>query len=231
MTGDDRVRHCQSCQLNIYNTADMTAQEVQHLIENREGRLCIRMYRRADGTVLTKDCPVGLRAVRKRISLVATTALSAVLGLFSVSFAQKDVEPIYRENKLTIERTNSPSQFSQISGSISDPTGALIPQATAKLYKKGEKEPIVFISNDEGAYSFNELVEGVYRFEASASGFKTKVKKNLLIGKQEKVTINVYLDVFASVVIGIFAAEPSIDTTSSSITTTITRRQIEDLPH
>lgn len=203
MTGDERVRHCHSCQLNIYNTTEMTTAEVQNLIENHEGRLCIRMYRRADGTVLTKDCPVGLRAVRARLGLVAGAAISAVFGLFSVSFSQQEAKPIYRENQVTIERTASTTQYSQISGSICDPNSALIPQATVKLYRKGEKEPIVSVADDNGAYIFNELTPGVYRFEASASGFKTKVKKNIRVGKLEKISIVAYLGVYGTR-IGIF---------------------------
>ena len=58
MTGDERVRRCHACELNIYNIAEMTADEARRLIENREGRLCIRLQRRADGTVLTAEEPL-----------------------------------------------------------------------------------------------------------------------------------------------------------------------------
>ncbi len=90
MTGNERVRRCISCELNIFNTVEMTTREVERLIHTHEGRLCIRMYRRADGTVLTRDCPVGLLAVRKRVARFAGTTLATVLGLFSISFAQKE---------------------------------------------------------------------------------------------------------------------------------------------
>jgi hypothetical protein len=35
----------------------MTAAEAAALIAGREGRLCARLFRRADGTVITADCP------------------------------------------------------------------------------------------------------------------------------------------------------------------------------
>jgi hypothetical protein len=89
MSGDERVRRCHSCELNIYNISEMTKNEVEDLIANREGRLCIRLYKRTDGTVLTKDCPVGFRAYQKRVARFAGAALATVLGLFSVSFGQK----------------------------------------------------------------------------------------------------------------------------------------------
>jgi hypothetical protein len=66
MTGDDCVRHCASCDLNVYNLSAMTADEAAELVSSKEGRLCARFYRRADGTVLTQDCPVGLRLLRAK---------------------------------------------------------------------------------------------------------------------------------------------------------------------
>src|SRR6267378_5000201 len=68
MTGDNRVRFCDHCKLNVYNISELSRLEAESLIASTEGRLCARLFRRADGTVLTKDCPVGLRALRMRIS-------------------------------------------------------------------------------------------------------------------------------------------------------------------
>ena len=67
MTGDDRVRHCSQCEMNVYNLSEMTEREALQLVNQHEGRLCIQFYRRADGTMLTKNCPVGLKAIRKAV--------------------------------------------------------------------------------------------------------------------------------------------------------------------
>src|SRR5215467_15227721 len=80
MTGDDRVRHCQECKLNVYNLSDMTRREAENLIANREGRLCVRFYRRADGTILTRDCPRGLQALTARVSRIAGAVVSAIMS-------------------------------------------------------------------------------------------------------------------------------------------------------
>ena len=71
MSGDDRVRHCGMCKLNVYNLSDMTRDEAEALINSREGRTCIRMYQRTDGKVITRDCPVGLKRVRQRMAILA----------------------------------------------------------------------------------------------------------------------------------------------------------------
>jgi len=83
MTGDDRRRFCGECRMNVYNLSGMTREEALALVQNAEGRLCVRFYRRPDGTILTKDCPVGLRALRmkliKGVSRIAA-AITLVCG-------------------------------------------------------------------------------------------------------------------------------------------------------
>ena len=87
MQGDDRVRHCAQCNLDVYNFAAMSDLEVERLIANRQGRLCARIYHRADGTVLTQNCPVEFRAQVRKVSRIAGAALSAAMSV-GVAFAQ-----------------------------------------------------------------------------------------------------------------------------------------------
>jgi hypothetical protein len=75
MSGDDRVRFCSRCQLNVYNLSVMSLAEAEGLILKKEGRLCVRYYRRDDGTILTRDCPVGWRAARRKVLLIAGSAV------------------------------------------------------------------------------------------------------------------------------------------------------------
>jgi hypothetical protein len=78
MVGDDRVRFCGSCQKNVFNLSAMTRGEAEALLVERDGDACVRLYRRADGRVLTSDCPVGVR--RKRVRRVAGVAAALVGG-------------------------------------------------------------------------------------------------------------------------------------------------------
>lgn len=80
MVGDDRVRHCRHCDQQVYDTAAMTTAEVEALIgQVRAGaRVCGRLHRRPDGTLMTRDCADARRArVRAARRLVAMTAASA----------------------------------------------------------------------------------------------------------------------------------------------------------
>jgi hypothetical protein len=79
MNGDDQRRFCASCKKNVYNVAGMTEREVKDLIAHSEVLPCLRLARRADGTVITRDCPVGVAKSYQRIAL-------AVMGCLAFGF-------------------------------------------------------------------------------------------------------------------------------------------------
>lgn len=86
MSGNDRVRYCRQCSLNVYNLSAMSRWQAEDLIRRTEGRLCVRFYRRADGTILTENCPVGLQAIKKKLARTRAHILGAImsfLGFFS----------------------------------------------------------------------------------------------------------------------------------------------------
>jgi hypothetical protein len=89
MTGGDRVRFCARCRLNVFNIKELTEVEVRALFLKADGRVCGRVYRRPDGTVLTKDCPTGLAAVRRKALVAVTMAVALVLAV--VGFRAKSV--------------------------------------------------------------------------------------------------------------------------------------------
>lgn len=87
MTGGDRVRFCAACQKNVFNIADMTRKEAMDLFRSTEGRVCARFYRRKDGTILTADCPVGVRMAAKRAKKALFAAVGASLGVLGAFLA------------------------------------------------------------------------------------------------------------------------------------------------
>lgn len=91
MFGDERVRFCGQCKLNVYNLSEMSKKEAELLVTRTEGRLCIRYYQRRDGSIITRNCPVGLHAIKRRVSRVAAAVGSAFLtfiagiGVFGIA--------------------------------------------------------------------------------------------------------------------------------------------------
>jgi hypothetical protein len=82
MQGDETVRFCGLCRLNVYNLSAMKRDDALKLVEQREGRLCVRFYRRPDGTVVTRDgCRTVLIAARRRLARMAA-GIAALLAFF-----------------------------------------------------------------------------------------------------------------------------------------------------
>ena len=84
MVGDDRVRFCGQCQQRVYNLSALSAADAQAVVDKREEHLCVHFFRRFDGTMMTKDCPVGLRAIERRFTMIAggiVALIVAALGL------------------------------------------------------------------------------------------------------------------------------------------------------
>lgn len=81
MAGDDRCRFCSQCSLHVFDLSSMTRSQAEDLVASRTGgRLCVRFTRRADGTVLTRDCPVGLR---QRLRNTASRLVAMCVAAFA----------------------------------------------------------------------------------------------------------------------------------------------------
>ncbi|MFY9224005.1 MAG: energy transducer TonB [Blastocatellia bacterium] len=83
MLGDDQVRFCQECKLNVYNLSGMSGEQAEDVVRAKEGNLCVRFYRRSDGTVLTQNCPVGIKAIKQKVARTATAIISATIAFFT----------------------------------------------------------------------------------------------------------------------------------------------------
>jgi hypothetical protein len=89
MLGDERVRFCLGCEKNVYNLSALPKEEAEALLHARLGNeLCVRFYQRADGTILTSDCPVGVKK-KQRKKLALAVAGAGVMAAAAASFFTK----------------------------------------------------------------------------------------------------------------------------------------------
>jgi Carboxypeptidase regulatory-like domain len=171
MVGDERVRHCSECDRNVYNFSAMSGREIEQLLIATEGRLCARWYRRVDGRVLTQDCPVGFRRKLRRVSLIAGTALSALLG---AAAATAETSAQASSSLVTIQ-TPQPN-VGEVAVEVVDTSGALIPKAKVSILN-GKSRVIVAGETDErGRFNVRGLSTGSYLVQVSAIGFKTETR-------------------------------------------------------
>lgn len=84
MRGGDNIRFCGKCRLNVYNLSGMSRREAEAAVGRREGRVCVRFYRRPDGTVLTKECGARAAAFARKVSRLAFAAICIfIVGLLT----------------------------------------------------------------------------------------------------------------------------------------------------
>lgn len=167
MQGDERVRHCTDCSLDVYNFSAMTESQIQRILVATNGRLCARWYRRSDGTIITANCPVGFRARVRKISLFAGTALSA---LFAMS-------PAVAQTSGNASNSTSKAEKSEIRGGIivvrvADQTGAVIPQAQVIVLNSANQTVFEGQTDGRGEFQTPGLKSGLYSVEVAFLGFE-----------------------------------------------------------
>lgn len=147
MSGDEQTRHCKACAKNVYNLSALTRAEAARLIEEKEGHLCVRLYRREDGTVITSDCSVGISSVRRAPRLVQNLfagAMAAVLALFGAgaNAAPKTAAPILGQPKMgkpTMGAPRMPELSEADMGVMAPVMGRIAPPKKQKSLKKHAK--------------------------------------------------------------------------------------------
>lgn len=186
MKGTDWMRHCTECNLNVYNFSEMTWKEVECLVASRQGRLCARFYRRADGTMLTQDCPKGLRAVVRRVSRWAGAALSAITVISSAEAQPRSwsdhIEQAQAENRAA---DGSPDQGdASVAVQVKDPQGAALAHAKVILLgRRGEPRGEAF-TDERGRARLQSLPAGTYRLTVTYAGADTDAQAFVLGDRQ-----------------------------------------------
>ncbi|HEX8887633.1 MAG TPA: carboxypeptidase-like regulatory domain-containing protein [Pyrinomonadaceae bacterium] len=233
MSGDDRMRFCNQCNLHVYNISAMTREQVAALITGAEGRICARLYRRADGTVLTKDCPVGLRALRRRVSKVAGATLTALLSLCSGVFAQaqsKKDKTCTPAIAIKTKKATDKTEQGTLNGVVTDNSDGVVAGAKVTLINEQTGDKLKSVSTEEGTFRFSNLLTGMYSLEVEAKAFATSKLIHIKIDSDKAVQVSVMLEVKEKYyTMGILAVdEPIYD---GNGTTTITDKMIQSLPH
>jgi hypothetical protein len=99
MTGTERVRDCSQCSRKVFNISNMSTTEAEAFLKENGDSQCLAYYRRKDGTIMTDDCPVGLRKIRNTLRGLRRAAGVLISTLLSIgaAFAQKAEPPFSAE--------------------------------------------------------------------------------------------------------------------------------------
>jgi len=80
MTGNEQVRFCEHCNLQVTDLSSMTRQQAMRLVEQSQGRLCVRFTQRPDGRLLTRKMPEKLYRISRRVSRITSATTAAPSG-------------------------------------------------------------------------------------------------------------------------------------------------------
>jgi hypothetical protein len=117
-----------------------------------------------------------------------------------------------------------------ITGTVKDPNGAVVPGAEVTVKNTATNIATNVTTNDEGSYTVPFLVPGTYTITASASGFKTSTVENVAVKVDDRLTVDLGLQVGASAEVNIVANGDVVEQGSVTVGTLVTQRQIEELP-
>ncbi|MFL6337372.1 MAG: carboxypeptidase regulatory-like domain-containing protein [Pyrinomonadaceae bacterium] len=118
-----------------------------------------------------------------------------------------------------------------LNGTVTDPNGAALPGATVEIRNVDTNVANTATTNEEGAYSFPLLNPGRYTLTVTAQGFANTTRENIEIRVSEKITLDVPVSVTGvGETVTTIASAPVLETGSVTTGTTVTTRQIAELP-
>jgi len=116
-------------------------------------------------------------------------------------------------------------------GTVSDPSGAVVPGATVKLTNLGTQITQASTSNSVGDYLFTLLTPGKYSLSVTAPGFKTVVIPAIMLAAGDRNRENAVLaSGTASDTVTVTADVSLLQRETSSLTSVVTEQPVQDLP-
>ena len=118
-----------------------------------------------------------------------------------------------------------------LQGTVSDPQGAVMPNARVLLKNQTTGLERTTQTDSEGNYQVASLPPGLYRVEVQASGFQTQVLNNLNLEVARTITQNFQLVVGGiEQQVSIVSDAPVIENSTTSVGTVINQRTVQEIP-
>ena len=118
-----------------------------------------------------------------------------------------------------------------LAGTITDQKGAVVPGATVTLVSDETKQEFTATTSGEGTFTIPSLFAGMYTATVSMKGFKTAKVTEIKIDVGKPSSITVPLEIGAATeTVTIVGGGELLQTQTATIGTTLTGRQITDIP-
>jgi len=118
----------------------------------------------------------------------------------------------------------------QLSGTVHDPSGALIPGASVTIADASKGFSRSTVTDGQGNYQFLLLPPGAYTVTTTAAGFARLVTRNVVLTVGEQAELRLTLTINQSEVVNVTSGAELIETQRSSQATTVDQQRISNLP-
>ena len=122
--------------------------------------------------------------------------------------------------------------LASLSGTVTDPSGAVIPGASLQLKNTDTQVSRETVSDDQGRYAFPQMQPGSYQLSAKAKGFNDVIVNNVVLQVNVPATENVSFEKLGAVteVIAVSAEGVQVNTTDASLGNAIGGAALTRLP-
>jgi hypothetical protein len=121
--------------------------------------------------------------------------------------------------------------YGSISGTVSDPSGALVPGVIITATEVGTEAGTTGKSNSEGQYNLLQLRPGLYIISAETAGFKKLTRSNVRVDVAGRITLDLHLEVGGtSEVVAVTAEAPQLRTEDAQTGEVVDQTMIRNLP-
>jgi outer membrane receptor protein involved in Fe transport len=118
-----------------------------------------------------------------------------------------------------------------ITGAVTDPLGAVVPNATVTVTNMDTNVPSGTTTTRVGDFTIPALLLGRYRVQVQAPGFKLAVRDNVIVSAASTIRVDVALDIGASSErVEVSAVAAPISSDSTNVTTTLANKLVDDVP-
>ena len=118
-----------------------------------------------------------------------------------------------------------------ILGTVRDPTGAVVPNATVTVTDAGKGTTTAAKTDTEGSYLVPNLLPGTYNLSVESQGFKRSIQNNIVIDIDQKAQIDFALETGgATETVEVTSAPPLIRLDSSELGEVVGKREVQNLP-
>jgi hypothetical protein len=123
------------------------------------------------------------------------------------------------------------STTGKLTGTVTDAAGAVVPNAKVSAKNDATKAEFTVVANKEGEWTIPAVSNGTYTVSVTATGFKATMVQAVKVDVSQAATVNVTLEVGSvGEQVVVTGGGEVLQTASANISTTITGRQISELP-